>query len=387
MDRFTKEDLRTLFSDGNGLKVSIFMPTHRVAADAPQDRIVLKNLRREAAQELERNGLRKPDIRQFLSLIDGLTRRTAFWLHQSDGLALFRSSDLFRYYRLSIPFEPDVAVSRRFHIKPLLPLLAGEEKFYILALSQKEVRLLEGTPFTTSEVKVERFPGGLLEALNYDQPERQLVQFHTRTRQAAPGGGRPPSIFRGHGVGMDDKKEDIRQYFQIIDRDIRKALREEEAPLILAGVEYLFPIYREVNTYRNVYEAGVKGNPDGLSDAELHREAWAVIKPYFDQRREEQVARYREKLGTGLSSNLVEEVVPAAHRGRIDTLFVAPGAELWGDFDPQNNALHLATGKGNGEEDLLEYAAVQTYLNGGKVYAAKDPGVLDGTPMAAVFRY
>ncbi len=72
MDRFTKEDVRTLISDGDGLKLSIFMPTHRVAADAPQDRIVLKNLRREAAQELERNGLRKPDVREFLSPLDGL---------------------------------------------------------------------------------------------------------------------------------------------------------------------------------------------------------------------------------------------------------------------------------------------------------------------------
>ncbi len=268
MDRFTKEDLRTLISDGEGYKISIYMPTHKVAAEAPQDRIVLKNLRREAAQELERNGLRKPEVREFLAPIEGLTRRTAFWLYQSDGLALFRSSDFFRSYRLSISFEPKVAVSRRFHIKPLLPLFAEEERFYILALSQKEVRLLEGTPFTVSEVKVEKFPRGLLEALNYDTPERQLVQFHTRTRQAAPGGGRPPAIFRGHGVGMEDKKEDIRQYFQIIDRDIRQLMRTEEAPLILAGVEYLFPIYREVNTYRNLYETGITGNPDGLSDSD-----------------------------------------------------------------------------------------------------------------------
>jgi len=41
-----------------------------------------------------------------------------------------------------------VVVSDRFHLKPLLPLLTGDGRFYILALSQNQVRLLQGTRYS-----------------------------------------------------------------------------------------------------------------------------------------------------------------------------------------------------------------------------------------------
>jgi hypothetical protein len=43
-----------------------------------------------------------------------------------------------------------VVVTDRFHIKPLLPLLSGDGRFYVLALSQSEVRLLQGTRYSVS---------------------------------------------------------------------------------------------------------------------------------------------------------------------------------------------------------------------------------------------
>jgi len=41
------------------------------------------------------------------------------------------ASDLFRYYRLSLLFEELVVVTDRFHLKPLLPLLSGDERFMV----------------------------------------------------------------------------------------------------------------------------------------------------------------------------------------------------------------------------------------------------------------
>lgn len=36
-------------------------------------------------------------------------------------------------------------VDDRFHVTPLLPLLAGDGHFFVLALSQNQIGLLEGT--------------------------------------------------------------------------------------------------------------------------------------------------------------------------------------------------------------------------------------------------
>jgi hypothetical protein len=50
---------------------------------------------------------------------------------QRAGLVTFVASDLFRYYRLSLLFEELVVVTERFHLKPLFPLLSGDERFMV----------------------------------------------------------------------------------------------------------------------------------------------------------------------------------------------------------------------------------------------------------------
>jgi len=39
------------------------------------------------------------------------------------------------------------------------------------------------------------------------------------------------------------------------------------------------------------------------------------------------------------------------------------------------------------DEDLLDFAAIQTFLHGGTVYAVEPEKVPDDAPLAAVFRY
>lgn len=103
-----------------------------------------------------------------------------FWQHGSDGLAVFLARDLFRSYRLPIRFDELVAVSNRFHTKPLLPLLTGDGRFYVLALSQNDVRLFLCTKYSVSEVNLEGVPRSLEEALRYDEAGRPLqLQAHT----------------------------------------------------------------------------------------------------------------------------------------------------------------------------------------------------------------
>lgn len=69
---------------------------------------------------------------------------------------------------------------------PLLPLLSGDGRFYILALSQNELRLLQATRYSVSEVDLEGVPESLSTALRYDVPEESL-QWHTSGRAGTAG--------------------------------------------------------------------------------------------------------------------------------------------------------------------------------------------------------
>jgi hypothetical protein len=275
-------------------------------------------------------------------------------------------------------------VGERFHLKPLLPLLSGDGRFYVLALSQAEVRLFQCTRYSVGEVALESIPGSLAEALRYDDPERQL-QFHTGT---PTGTGKRAALFHGHGVGTDDTKDNILRYFRQVDRGLRALLGEESAPLVLAGVDYLFPIYREANTYPNLLEKRITGNPEGLTAKELHGQAWKIVEFHFQREQKDAAARYRQFTGTDRASSDLKAIVPAAYHGRVEVLFVAVGIQRWGSFDPQENVVHLHRTPEPGDEDLLDLAAIQTLLHGGAVYAVEQEGVPDQkASMAALYRY
>lgn len=386
MNTLTRDELKTLIQKQKGLSVSIFMPTHRAGAETQQNPIRLRNLLRKAEDRLIAGGLRPQEAEELLAPAQGIFGNGFFWRSQQEGLAMFISSKVFRYYRLPFDFKELLVITDRFHIKPLLPMLSGDMRFYVLALSQNQVRLLQGTRQSVSEVDLEGgdIPKNLAEALQNDVFGKQL-RSHTG---ASVGGGDRSAMFHGQGAGTEvPKKDNILRYFNLLDKGLYELLRDKREPLVLAGVDYLFPIYREANSYSHLLEEGITGNPEGLSAEELHREAWAIVQPYFQKAEEDAIALYMQSAGTGLTSNDVEEIIQAAYHGRVGSLFVAVGLQQWGAFDPDSDKVYLRRKAEPGDEDMLDFAAIQTFLNGGDVYALNPEKVPDNVTMAAVFRY
>jgi hypothetical protein len=82
----------------------------------------------------------------------------------------------------------------------------------------------------------------------------------------------------------------------------------------------------------------------------------------------------------------VARVVPAAHAGRVEALFLARSRRRWGRFDAASGEVREHEVEGPGDEDLLNLAAVCTLAHGGAVYEAEEGQVPGGGPLAAVFR-
>jgi hypothetical protein len=382
MKVFTRDELRSLTGSSQGPCVSVYMPTHRVSMENQQDRTRLKNLIRQAQDALQAYGLRPSEAESLLEPAARILGAIPFWKDKADGLALFLSPGIFRQYQLPISFESLVVVAHRFHVKPLLALLGGNE-FFVLALSQNAVKLFEGSRFGLSDIdEPEGVPKSLADALKYDVLEKQL-QFQTGT--GVGGKGERAAMF--HGQDLADNKERIQRYFRQIDQGLRDLLREAQAPLVLAGVEYLLPIYKEINTYQHLLNGGITGNPEGVSLEDLHRQAWAQVEPYFKREQDEAAARYRQLAGTGRTSHDSREIVPGAYHGRVEFLFVAVGRQQWGDYDPGADRVDLHPVAQPGSFDLLDLAATQTLLHGGTVFAVESSEVPDEALLAAVFRY
>lgn len=388
-DTLSRGSLQTLMETQNGPCISLYMPTDRTGVERQQDQLRIRRLIRQAESLVTgKEHLRSAQVEALLEPIRALLDDEQFWLHASDGLAIFRSPKVFRSYRLPSRFKEQVIVGDHFYLKPLLPLLTYDGRFYILALSQNAVRLLEGTHYSVDELKLpEQVLTSLAEVLKYEERENELQSHSSASFGTMGKGGRHPAVFHGQGVGIDEAKEDILRYFQQIDRGLHELLRDETAPLVLAGVEYLFPIYQEANTYPHLLEQGIAGNPDKLKAETLREKAWAIVEPSVLQAQQEAAAQYRDLASTERASSNSSEIVPAAYYGRVASLFVAVDQEQWGSFDPATDTLQIRQQAEPGDEDLLDLAATQTLLHGGSVYAVEQAQMPAEAPLTAVFRY
>jgi hypothetical protein len=394
MDILDRKELEKLSTMVDGWHVSIYMPTHRAGDEIQQDPIRLKNLLTEAEEELRDLGLRPPDVETILEPAFALLDNHIFWRQQSDGLAVLAARDAFYTYRLPFSFEEQTIVSPKFYTKPLLPILSDGGRFLVLALSQDEVRLLQGTRYTVAEIDLENVPDSLAEALRLDDPEARL-QFHTATGPSHGKGGAPMAgtggdrraTFHGTGAPSDDEKTRILRYFQLVDAGLQEMLAGQHVPLVLAGVDYLLPLYREATSYDDIVQQGIEGNPEQLSAKELHNRAWALVYPQFRQEQEEAARLYRQLAGGERATGTLAEAVPAANYGRVETLFVPLDVQEWGTFDASAGTVDVHEEMQPGDVDLLDLAAVHTLINGGTVYAVDSGHVPGEGPLAALLRY
>ncbi len=385
MDLLNREEVELLLQQrGRGPCISLYMPTQKGREKAKENSIRFKNLLTQAENQLETVGIDSQERKTMLEPAKKIIEDSHFWANQSEGFVYFISPGHYRYYRLPVEFDELSVVREFFHIKPLFTLLAADGQFYVLALSQKDARLLRGTFGTVQEMDL----SGLIEKFTekfVDELPEQSLQFHTR---APSSDGTRTAIYFGHGGEVDSiQKERVLKYFRFIDRELQEMLDEKKSPLLLACVDYLVPLYREASSYPFLFETNIKGNPENISVQDLHNKAWEIIKPYFLENQEEARRRYQEFKGTGKTSNNIAEILPASFHGRISDLFFAVGIQQWGTYNSENEEVKLSDSPFTGSEDLFDLAVAKTFLSSGNVYAVKKEIMPDTSPVAAVLRW
>lgn len=385
MDRLDKQDLELLMQySGNNPCISIYMPTLKGREKAKENITRFKSLVKKAEEQLSSMGLSPEDRKKMMDPAKKIISESVYWASQSEGFAFFISNNFHRHYRLPLPFEEMAIVRYSFHFKPLFELFSADDQFYMLALSQKQVRLIYGNRSTAEEIDLT----DIMDKIETEFGEIDFepdVQFHTGTPDST---GPRNAIFHGHGGTIDGfQKERLLNYLRFIDREVQGQLEEKNAPLILACVDYLAPLYKEISKHSAVLDEIIKGNPENVSINDLHQKAWQIVHPHFKEKQEEVKNRYLELKGTGKTSNSILEILPAAYHGRISELFVVPGLQQWGYYNPETEEVILNEDSQTGYEDLIDQAAVKSFANNGSIYALDKSQMPDTTPVAAILRW
>lgn len=385
MKRLERDDIQQLIRKEQDRAVSIYLPTLKAGKEIGQNRIRFKNLVKGAEEELKKHGVRAGEMQKILKPAYDLIENSQFWQHQTEGLAVFISTEGMEYFQLPYETSEFVVCCDHYHIKPLLPVIGDDHRFFVIAASKNRVKLYEGTRFSLEEISPDDLPEGVAETLRYDDFEKE-VSWYTGTPGRA---GLRDAVFFGTGAADPDVKNHILRYFQQVDGSLRKVFQDASAPLVFAGVEYLFPIFKEANTYSHLAHEMITGNPESLSEEDMHSRAWKIVRPIVDQARLGASEKYRQLKSqkSDQVSNKVQVIVPAAVHGRIDVLFVDIGAHQWGRFDSDSNDVELGDSSDGRKFDLIDFAAVKSLDRGATVYALESGELPDDAPVAAMFRY
>jgi hypothetical protein len=386
MELLRTDNLRALVEHRQWPSISIYLPTHRTGRkEIREDPIRLKNAIAEAKERLHQAGYPRERARELLEPASNLVVNQSFWLYQSDGLAMFASPELFQYYRLPLRFQDEVVVTDHFAIKQLVPIFSEDGRFYVLALSQKQVRFFQATRLGIQEVAVPEMVKSIDDLRQYDAVEEHLQAHTMAITQAAT----TNLVFHGRG-GIADKatyKSDIVQFVRAVARRLEKYLNSSAAPLVLAGVDYEQALYRQENTYHHLMDEGIVGNPEELDQNQLHEAAWEIVEPRFTEARRAILSHYADLSNTERTSDLLETILPAAYRGRVRALFIQTNARVWGRFDPDTGSVTVHDSPAKGDVDLIDLATVYVLEHQGMIYALRKEEMPTESLQAAIFRY
>jgi hypothetical protein len=384
---FTREDLRGLTGDGSGPRLSLYMPLHRTGREIRQSPILLKDLRSKAIADLQARGCGPDVIAELLAPVNQIFEETDFTLLQGQGMAILSSRGFSASFLMPIAAPALCETGNRFLLDPLLPLLFEDGRFLLLSLSLNSVRLFEADRLRLAEIPLDGLATNMRDALLFDEPD-SFVNLNS-----APRAGQYPGTGISHGHGgskndLKDRKRDILDFFHQIDKGIRARASVPDLPIVLAGVEYLLPIYREASSDPRLMEGTVPGNPESSMDpTELHAKAWKTYRELRDGETREILRLYGERLASPQAVSGPRDTLLAAYQGRISHLFLRKGFRVWGVFEPDEQRISFDDAPGPERENLVNLACIHALLGGAKVYVLEQGEIPERADIAALCRY
>jgi hypothetical protein len=355
---------------------TICMPLSGGGPLAKQDPIRYRNLVRAIADQLDARATepaRQEKILASLREIEG--SRDAFD-RRAGGLVVFANEESVEHWHLPVAVEEAAAVDERPFLEPLIPIVTDTMHFYVVVMSQHDVRLIECSRYVARELPLpEGTPKRVEEAAGWDVEEPHL-QAHGRLGQGQ---------FHTQAGGKDDREADLTKFVRDVDAGLWTAIPHKKAPVVLMTSEKLDQVVRRMSRL-HIDSPTIFGGFDRTTIDEIHERARELMTPRFEQKVEEAKERFCDLERSGSATSQVEQVVIAAADGRVDTLFVREGAHLEGAFDVESHSVRLGNGHAD-TTDLIDRATTDAFLSGGTIYRLPRDRMPVEADAAAILRY
>lgn len=293
-------------------KTSLYQPTSRSMPDAKADPILFKNLLQEAKIQLEEKYNRRvwePLIKE----LEALQVDADFWTYSKEGLAVLIDESGMEVFRVDQSFEPSVTVEEHFYLLPLLEVYESLDAVYLLDLSKDRVSLYLVNQFTAEPVQQDKIITAFSELFD-DFDAHADLNFGS---YSGDGSG-----YHGHRSKPEEEEKERDKYFRYIDQALGEFIKGEDVPVLLAGTRDNLAHYRDL-AKGNFYLQRQLEKPFASVDLKERRALLQeILKPRYQERVNKLLEDYSKKAADGLLVGGVENALPMAEHGRVETLFV-----------------------------------------------------------------
>jgi hypothetical protein len=370
MEQLAARDLRQLLSTGSepsAPHISIYFPFGVSPEERESARVRLSRLVSRAESLLLRH---YPQITsRFLRPLKGLAERLTK-LAPAKGLAVFCSPQRMAYMPLERPVSEMAIVANSFHVKPLLPLAAGEETFFVLVLEPFLARVFAGNRDGLDELEAFRAVAGLA--------GDKIVSYRPRLSSGTRIGAQRTGL-----IGP----RDLSAFFHDIDRRLKKIVGRKRTPIILVGESDAIARYRALSKVRTITADDiVLSGSESYKISDLHRLTWPIASQTVVCKNRRLNRAYKLSRLRGQVLENLQDVALAVHEGRVESLFLDSSVQIWGHLD-QNGSVHLTRGVGEKPcDDLLDDLAERVLAAGGKVHVLDPKAMPANRAAVAVLR-
>ena len=381
MDSLANDFAEGVFNDVSPPCLSLYQPTHRSHPENRQDRIRFENLVRSLGASLAQKYSRR-DVAPLLEPFHSLASDREFWNQALDGLAVLRSADIFRVYRLQRPVPEVAVVADTFHMKPLIRILQSADRYQVLGLSLKGIRLFDGNRDALDEVELDTTLTETIAAAA--EAEEREAHVRTLANRSAPTAG----VRWGVGAKGEKADKDRERFFRTVDRLVfEHHSRQAGVPLLLAALREHHNAFRRITRNGFLLEDGLDVHPDAMSIAELRQRAWRAIEPHYLTRLAGLVEMFGHARSRELGTSDPAEAAYHAVAGRVATLLVDADRHVPARIDPATGFIEADDLADPSTDDLLDDIAEWVLRNRGQVVIVPSERMPTDTGVAAIYRY
>ena len=361
LNMLNREIFHTLAQVNTPNCVSIYVPGYP-SEQGMESRSFLKKMLNDAADRLKQSGMSDKDARAYLFNGYELLNETERWKQLESSYALFIGPEIFEALELNRQVSPRLIVDQRFYLLPLISEMSTVSEFYVLALGESAAGLYRGDANSIQPVPAdEQLPANMDAALQMDTEMRNVQMNRGAAAFDTP-------IFEGDEMGHDHRLKQYKRYCYQVDQGVQAILEDANAPVVLATTDQIAPIYKETSDYTDIAPVHISGTPEQLSHKQMHKQALDIIHDFHHHRKDRKIEGFSDYDEKELASSSVFEILPRAHKGEVETLFVAEGQKRWGTFDPKSGKVELHKSRQKDSEDLINLTAIYAFLRGAGIF-------------------